>query len=121
METLTQTITVEKSMTASQLGSGSLDVFATPALVAWMENTAAKSIENLVEGYTSVGIEINVKHLKASKIGERIEITSNLISQDKRIYEFEIKAVDTKGDLIGVATHKRAAVEIERFMRKLEE
>ncbi len=121
MKTFTQIITVNKSMLASELGSGSLDVFGTPGLIAWMENTAVKSIDNLEKGYTTVGIEINVKHLKASKIGENITFTSTLIRQEKRIYEFEITAHDSKGDLIGNATHKRVAVEIERFMRKLEE
>ncbi|HHT23592.1 MAG TPA: hypothetical protein GXZ87_09850 [Bacteroidales bacterium] len=120
MKTFTQTIHVDSSMTASKLGSGSLNVFATPAMVAWMENTAILSIENLEEGQTTVGIEINVKHLKASKVSEEITFTSTLIRQEKRIYEFEITAHDSKSNLIGSATHKRATVEIERFMRKLD-
>lgn len=119
MKTFTQTIYVESSMTANTIGSGTLSVFATPAMITWMENTAMLSIENLEEGETTVGIEINAKHLKASKTGEKITFTSTLINQEKRIYEFEITAHDSKGNLIGTATHKRAAVDIERFMKKL--
>lgn len=121
MKTLTQTLTVEKSHAASELGSGFLDVFATPAMIAFMENTAAKVIDDLDEGYTTVGIEINVKHLKASKIGEVVTCVAILTKQDGRIYEFEITVTDSTGDVIGTATHKRVAVEIERFMRKLDE
>lgn len=121
MKTFTQKMIVEKKHAASELGSGFLDVFATPAMIAFMENTASKVIDNLEEGYTTVGIEINVKHQKASKIGEEVSCIAILIKREKRIYDFEITVTDSSDDVIGIATHKRAAVEIERFMRKVEE
>ena len=119
MKSYSQSLIVNKSQSASALGSGFLDVFATPAMVAFMENTASKVIDDLQQGFTTVGIEINVKHLKASKIGETVTCKATLTNQDKRIYEFEIEVTDSSGDTIGTATHKRAAVEIERFMRKV--
>ena len=121
MKSYTQSILVDKNHTASSLGSGSLEVLGTPAMVAFMENTASKVIDNLEEGYTTVGIEINVKHQKASKIGEEVSCIAILIKREKRIYDFEITVTDSSDDVIGIATHKRAAVEIERFMRKVEE
>ena len=121
MKSYTQSLLVEKHHTAFALGSGSLDVFATPAMVAFMENTAIKAIGHLDEGLDSVGIEINVKHLKASKIGEVVTCTANLKRQEKRLYEFEITVSDSKNDIIGTATHQRVAIHVEKFMRKLNE
>lgn len=116
--TLTQTIQVQANQTAAQYGSGLLDVFATPALIGLMENTAMKLIE-LPEGSSSVGTSINMKHLKASPIGEEIKCTATIVAIEGRKYSFEITATDSKGDLIGEATHERFLVNIEKFMSKL--
>lgn len=121
MKTFTQKMIVEKKHAASELSSGFLDVFATPAMIAFMENTASQAIDKLEEGFTTVGIEINVKHLKASKIGEEVSCIAILTKREKQIYNFEITVTDSSEDVIGIATHKRAAVEIERFLKKLEE
>lgn len=114
----TQTITVLDSQTAAEYGSGLLPVFATPALIGLMENTAMKMIE-LPEGSSSVGISINMKHLKASPVGATITCTANIIEVDGRKYSFDIKAFDESGDLIGEAIHERFVVNIEKFMGKL--
>ncbi len=119
MKSYTQSILVDKNHTASSLGSGSLEVLGTPAMVAFMENTAVNVIDDLGEGMTTVGTSINVKHLKASKIGEKMTCTAMLIHQEGRRYVFEITVVDSSGELTGTATHERVAVDIERFLRKL--
>ena len=119
MKSYIQSVIVDKNQTAYSLGSGSLDVFATPALVAFMENTAVKALDDLGEGMTTVGTVINVRHLKASKIGEKMTCTATLIHQEGRRYVFEITVVDSSGELTGTATHERVAVHIERFLRKL--
>lgn len=113
-----QKIIVNASQTASNLGSGLLPVFATPSLIALMENTAMQLIE-LPEGKSSVGTAISVKHVKASAIGEEIECIAQLVSSEGRKYNFEIKAFDSKGDLVGEGEHERYIVDIERFMSKL--
>lgn len=114
-----QTIEVKENQTAAQYGSGLLPVFATPALIALMENTAMQLIE-LPEGSSSVGTSINMKHLKASPIGAKIECTATIVEVDGRRYSFEIKATDTSGELIGEATHERFVVNVEKFMSKLQ-
>ena len=113
-------ITVEAHQLASHMKSGTLDVFATPALVALMEQTAAESVESsLEEGVTTVGTKISVEHLAASAPGARIRCESVLIEQDGRRYVFELKAWE--GDeLIGTGIHERFAVKIDRFLGKLE-
>jgi len=117
-KTFTQTIIVKESQTALEYGSGLLPVFATPALIGLMENTAMQLIE-LPEGNSSVGISINMKHLKASPVGAEIVCTASITEIDGRKYSFEIKATDTSGDLIGEATHERFVVNVEKFMSKL--
>ena len=119
MKSYTQSILVDKNHTASSLGSGSLEVLGTPAMVAFMENTAVKALDDLGEGMTTVGTVINVRHLKASKIGEKMTCTATLIHQEGRRYEFEITVTDSSGELTAIATHERAAVDVERFLRKL--
>jgi len=118
MKQLTQTITVDKSQTAEQFGSGLLPVFSTPALIALMENTAMKLID-VPEGSSSVGTAICIKHLKASAIGEKISCTATLTENDERKYLFQLEAYDSKGDKIGEGTHERFIVNIEKFMSKV--
>ena len=118
MNTFSQKIIVSEKQTAAKLGSGLLPVFSTPALVALMENTAMQMIE-LPEGKSSVGTAINVRHLKASAVGEEISCTATLLSREGNKFSFEIKAFDRKNDLIGEGTHERYLIDIERFMSKL--
>jgi len=113
-----QTITVNESQTATEYGSGLLPVYATPALIGFMENTAMQLIE-LPADSSSVGISINMKHLKASPVGAKITCTATITEIEGRKYCFEIKAIDESGDIIGEALHERFVVNIEKFMSKL--
>ena len=119
-QTHTQKFTVKEQDSAVALGSGALKVLATPALIAFMENTAMNllSSEN-TEGSTTVGTEINVKHLKASAIGAEITVTATLTGIEGRKRIFSIEAKDEKNNVIGTAEHQRFVVDIERFMSKL--
>lgn len=105
--------------TAKAYGSGLIDVYATPAMIALMEKTANLSVQEfLPKGCVSVGIEINVKHIKASAVGEEITCKSVLEKQDGKKMYFKIIAFDTK-DIIGEATHIRYVVDSMKFMEKL--
>ncbi|MDD3079227.1 MAG: thioesterase family protein [Paludibacter sp.] len=115
---LTQTLIVKESQTAEALGSGLLPVFSTPSLVAFMENTAMKLIE-LPEGSSSVGIAINIKHIKASPVGETVKCTATLIENEGRRYAFQLVATDSKGEVIGEGTHERFVINVEKFMSKV--
>ena len=113
-----QTIQVTDSQTAAQFGSGLLPVFATPALIALMENTAMQLI-TLPAGSSSVGISINMQHLKASPVGAHIECSATVTSIEGRKYTFEIIATDSSMDIVGKAIHERVVVDIQKFMGKL--
>ena len=88
-------------------------------MIALMENTAVESIQHLLpEGQTTVGIEINVKHLKVTTVGEKVTGESFLREVRNNKLVFEVHAWDEKG-MIGIGTHTRFIVDTERFMEKL--
>jgi len=114
----TQEITVEENNTAIAHGSGKLPVFATPAMVAFMENTAVKCIENdLDKGLDTVGIQINTKHIKATKVGKKVTCTAKLTEVDGKKLTFEIEAADEDGP-IGSSLHKRYIINPIKFMER---
>lgn len=117
--TFTQSTKVSDHQTAAYLGSGTLEVFGTPALVALMENTAMKMLSDLPAESTSVGISMNMQHLKASPVGATVECTATITAIEGRKYSFAIKAIDASGDLIGEAMHERVIVNIDKFMSKV--
>ena len=113
------TITVTQAQTAQAVGSGSLPVFATPMMVALMENAACRALaEQLEPGQTSVGTAINVRHLAPSPLGAEITATAVIAGQNGRSIDFEVTAY--QGDKeIGTGTHTRVIVDEKRFMEKL--
>lgn len=116
---LEKEFTVTNAESASAVGSGGLNVFSTPSMIAFMENVAlTASEEKLTEGQTTVGIEINVRHLAATAIGKTVLIKATLKSQEKKILTYDIEAFEEK-KLIGKAEHKRAIVNSDAFMAKL--
>lgn len=117
--TATSKTMVAEENTARVLGSGDLAVFATPAMVALMENAAMTAVaEHLPEGATTVGTEMNCAHLKASKLGATITATAVLKEIDGRKLTFTVGASDEQG-MIGEGVHVRFIVDRERFMAKL--
>lgn len=115
----TSTLVVSKDHVAAVMGSGDLHVFATPAMVALMENAAMMAVaEHLPEGSTTVGAMMNTSHVKPSPVDESIRATAVLTGIEGRKLTFEIKAEDSKG-IIGEAVHVRYIVDRERFMSKL--
>lgn len=110
---------VNDTNTALTLGSGDMKVFATPAMVALMENAAMRAVGSfLPEGSSTVGAEINTTHIKPSKVGSKIEATATLIKIENRKLTFNIVAKDTVG-VIGEAIHIRFIVDREKFLSKL--
>lgn len=117
--TFTSTVVVSKENIAATMGSGDLEVFATPAMVALMENAAMRAVaDELPEGSTTVGALMNTTHIKPSALGDTVEATAVLKEVEGRKLTFEVKAKDSKG-VIGEGTHVRYIVDKERFMAKL--
>ncbi len=116
---MTQSIIVTHELTAEVMGSGSLPVYATPAVVALIEHTACQCISNLQAGETTVGTHIDVHHLKASAVGETVTCTATLVAQEGRKYSFTAEVMNAQGETIATATHERFMVDAERFMEKV--
>ena len=99
------TIIVEKENTAAVMKSGTLAVFATPAMIALIEETAWKSVaDELEEGCVTVGTSLNVKHLAASPVGMKVTCNTTLVE-------------DETGK-VGEGTHERFIVQAEKFQNK---
>ena len=115
----TSTVVVSATNTAIALGSGDMEVFATPAMVALMENAAMNAVApHLAEGQTTVGTQITTSHIKASALGATITATATLTAVDGRKLAFDIIAREGE-NIIGEGTHTRFIVDRERFMAKL--
>jgi predicted thioesterase len=113
-----QEVTVSESNSAKTMGSGTLDVFATPAMIALMEKTAWESVQpNLDEGSGTVGTSLNVKHVAATPLGMKVTCESELIKVDGRALTFSVKAYDEAG-LIGEGEHERFIVFNDKFQAK---
>ncbi len=109
--------TVEFKDTAKAYGSGLVEVFATPAMIALMEKTALNVVHHaLEEGQNTVGTEVNVKHVKATPVGMQVYCNATLVAKDGPKLTFEVEAKDDQG-LIGKGTHKRYIIDEAAFMK----
>lgn len=116
--THSEEIVVEHKDTAAVYGSGALEVFATPAMIAMMEMTSLKCVADKIgEENTTVGIAVNIKHLKASPVGHTIRCIAKVIEVDRKRLVFEVKCFDGE-ELIGEGTHERFVVNSAKFMSK---
>ena len=114
------TATVDESLLATVLGSGSVPVYATPAMVALMEAAAVAAIaEALPEGQTSVGTALDVRHLAATPPGHRVRARAEVTAVQGRKVSFRVQAWDER-DLIGEGTHTRFVIDVARFMQRVE-
>lgn len=113
------TTTVTAANTALTMGSGDMEVFATPAMVALMENAAMKAVApHLPEGSTTVGAIMQTSHIKPSAPGETVTAEAVLQEVDGRKLTFRVTASDSEGT-IGEGIHIRYIVDRERFLSRL--
>ena len=109
---------VEREDTAQEVGSGSLLVYATPCMVALMEGAACEAIaECLSDTKTSVGTELNIKHLSATPVGLEVRAEAEVTAVEGKVITFDVKAFDEVGE-IGHGTHKRVIVNSQKFLEK---
>ena len=112
-------VVVDMSNVASAVGSGALDVFSTPSMIACMERAALSSVMPYMdEGFSTVGIGLEVQHLAATPLGETVRTESELVEVVKgRFLTFDIKSYCGE-QLVGTCIHKRCVVDINKFMEK---
>lgn len=113
-----KTFIVTKKDTAKALGSGGLEVLATPALIAMIENTCYELLnQQLSPEKTSVGTLIELQHLQASKVGAEIIVCCESTAANKRV-EFTFTATENE-KVVGTGKHQRAIVDVEHFMKNI--
>ena len=111
---------VTPDVTADRIGSGLVQVFATPMMIALIECTCNESvIPHLEPGQGTVGTHIDVSHLAATPVGMRVWCDSELVEIDRRRLVFSVKAYDECG-LIGEGTHERFVIDTATFQAKAE-
>ena len=109
---------VGEDMLACSVGSGELRVYATPMVIALMENAASSMAQSLVdEGCTTVGTRIAINHISATPCGAKVRAEARLDEIDGRKFVFTVKAFDDAG-LIAESEHERFAVRSESFQKK---
>ncbi len=112
-----QTVTPE--MSAARVGSGLVEVFATPMMIAMIEQTCNDSVlPHLEAGQGTVGTLVNVSHVSATPVGRRVWCESELVEVDRRRLVFKVKAYDESG-LIGEGMHERFIIDTAKFMEKV--
>ena len=114
------TVIVNSSNTAIKFGSGSVNVYATPAMVGLMENASIDAVDRyLPEGYATVGTKIEIRHMAATPIGMEVTANAEVIEIDGLKIKFKVEAFDKK-EKIGEGTHSRYIVKLSDFLRKAE-
>jgi len=112
-------IIVDFEQTAAHYGSGLVEVFATPAMIALMEKAALEAVlPYLSENEGTVGTRVEVSHLKATPVGMKVTCKAVLKEVEKRRLLFEVEAHDEEG-LIGSGLHERFIINVEKFMQKI--
>jgi fluoroacetyl-CoA thioesterase len=110
---------VTDQLTARALGSGLVPALATPAMITLMEKASVNAIQECLHiGQTSVGIEVNVKHLAATPVGMQVRARAEVLSVDERRVTFRVEAWDEK-ERIGEGMHVRAIVDEARFNERI--
>jgi len=110
-----QTVTVNHAQTAAFYGSGALEVFATPAMIALLEETAWKSVQPYLDaGCGTVGTRVDVRHLAATPLGMQVTCESELVEIDRRRLVFKVDVFDESGK-IGEGTHERFIIQNDKF------
>jgi len=101
--------------TALKFGSGKVDVFGTPAMIALMEEASINTVDNnLPEGFATVGIELSIRHIAATPKGMNITASAELTEIDGKRLVFKVEAFD-EVEKIGEGTHQRYIIELNKF------
>jgi predicted thioesterase len=112
-------VRVEPEMTADRWGNPGVLVLATPHLVGLFEGVAVRAIRDRLEpGQSSVGTHVDIRHLKATPVGDTVTLTAEVTGVDGRRVTFSVRAEDS-GGLAGEGTHERVLIDLDRFMQRV--
>ncbi|MBC8248067.1 MAG: thioesterase family protein [Anaerolineales bacterium] len=110
---------VREENTAQHLGSGNVAVLATPEMVRLMEKAAVAAVDHLLpDGYRTVGVAVNVRHLAVTPVGMRVRAQAELTAVEGRRLTFRVEAFD-EVERIGEGEHRRVIIDLERFEERV--
>jgi dihydrolipoamide acyltransferase len=110
---------VTENDTAAKAASGSVEVLATPVMIAWMEEASLRLAQReLEEGFTTVGTEVNIKHLKGTLVGKTVKVLSTLKEIDRKRLVFDVEVIED-GIAVGTGSHTRFIIDTAKFYEKL--
>lgn len=110
---------VTEDDTAAKAASGSVEVLATPVMIAWMEEASLRLAQKeLEEGLTTVGTEVNIKHLKGTLVGKTVKVLSTLKEIDRKRLVFDVEVIED-GVAVGTGSHTRFIIDTAKFYEKL--
>ena len=113
------TYKVEEKDSALKVGSGLVDVFATPSLIALCEKTCSEMVKDYLQvGQVTVGSDVQIKHSAPSKIGATVKAKAQLIGIDGRKLYYRVVVIDGT-NIVAIGSHTRFIVDKQRFMDKL--
>jgi fluoroacetyl-CoA thioesterase len=108
-------LVVAEEHTAKHLGSGSVQVLATPQMVLLMERASVAAVDPLLpEGYRTVGVGLNIRHLAPTPLGFEVKATAELIEVEGRRLFFHVEVRD-EVEVVGQGTHERSIINVQRF------
>jgi len=106
---------VTNDNTALKFGSGAVDVFGTPAMIALMEKASINTVDkNLPDGFATVGIELNIKHIAATPKDMNVTASAELIEIDGKRLAFKVEAFD-EVEKIGEGIQQRFIIDLDKF------
>jgi len=110
---------VDDEMTAEKWGNQGVRVLATPTLVGLLEMTCVRAIAGELEpGWSTVGTHIDLRHLKATAVGDTITLEAEVANVEGRKVTFNVRAEDS-GGVAGEGTHERVLIDLERFLQRV--
>lgn len=111
---------VVENLTAAHLGSGTLRVLATPAMVLFIEEVCRKMVEpHLAAGESTVGVSLKVRHLAPTPMGQIVRCRAEVVAVEAGVITFRAEVWD-QVEKVGEAEHKRAVIDVDRFLRRVE-
>jgi fluoroacetyl-CoA thioesterase len=121
----TVSLVIAPEHTAQHLGSGSVQVLATPQMILLMEKASVAAVDHLLpEGYRTVGAHLDVSHLAPTPVGFEVRASADLLQVDGRKLTFRLSVYEEpfdEGSLIGKGTHQRAIINVARFAERIAE
>ena len=106
--------------TSLAVGSGDLEVLATPRLLAWCEQATVQAlVGRLAAAESTVGTRVELTHQRATAVGAGVTVRADLVHVDGRLLRFDVMAEADDGTVLGHGQVTRVVVDRTRFLARL--